>query len=79
VGGDAEELISLAEAARRFGLSKSHVQLLARTGRLSASRTTGGREWFTTPAAVRSYLANTELRSRDPRKRHRTPGDRVTD
>ena len=61
------DLLSLKEAAARFGLSRSHLQLLARTGRLEAVRL--GRDWFTTDAAVRAYLDNAELRSRNPHKR----------
>ena len=63
---DDERLISLKDAAARFGLSQSHLRLLARTGKLRAQRM--GRDWFTTPAAVADYLGNIELRSKDPRK-----------
>ena len=58
--------ITLKEAAARFGISQSHLQLLARKGRLQASKR--GRDWFTTPEAVAAYLANTELRRNDPYK-----------
>jgi excisionase family DNA binding protein len=64
---DSERLLSLKEAAAQFGLSPSHLRLLARTGRLAAVRM--GRDWFTTPTAVAAYLANPELRSRNPHKR----------
>ncbi len=67
---DGEQLISLKEAAARFPLSRSHLQLLARTGRLRAVRM--GRDWFTTADAVVAYLSDAELRSKDPRKRKRT-------
>ena len=63
------DLLSLKEAAARFGVSRSHLQLLARTGKLEAIRL--GREWFTTAAAVEAYLANAELRSRNPYKNNR--------
>jgi excisionase family DNA binding protein len=66
---DTERLLSLKEAAARFPLSRSHLQLLARTGRLEAVRM--GRDWFTTEAAVAAYLANAELRSRSPYKHGR--------
>lgn len=66
---DTESLLSLKEAAARFGVSRSHLQLLARTGRLEAVRL--GHEWFTTAAAVEAYLANTALRSRNPYKNQR--------
>jgi hypothetical protein len=67
---DDERLISLKEAAVRSELSVSHLQLLARTGRLRARKM--GRDWFTTPSAVAEYLANPELRSKDPLKHQRT-------
>ena len=66
---DTESLISLKEAAARYPLSQSHLQLLARTGRLQPRRL--GRDWFTTAAAVERYLADAELRSKDPHKRKR--------
>ncbi|HYN50773.1 MAG TPA: helix-turn-helix domain-containing protein [Thermoleophilaceae bacterium] len=52
----ADDLLSLREAAARSGLSSSHLRLLARTGRLKAEKL--GRDWFTTEAAVRAYLAD---------------------
>jgi hypothetical protein len=67
----AGELISFREASRRYPLSRSHLLLLARTGRVRAMRAAGGREWFTTPAAVEAYLADAQLRSHDPFKRRR--------
>ena len=67
---DDERLISLKDAAGLSGFSHSHLQLLARTGRLAAKRM--GRDWFTTAAAVAAYAANAELRSKDPRKNQRT-------
>jgi predicted transcriptional regulator of viral defense system len=66
---EAEQLISLREAAARFPISQSQLELLARKGRLEALKL--GRYWFTTPEAVAAYLANTELRSRDPHKNKR--------
>ncbi len=66
---DRESLIPLTEAAARYPLSQSHLQLLARTGRLQAVKL--GRDWFTTPEAVETYLADSELRSKDPHKHKR--------
>jgi excisionase family DNA binding protein len=65
----AQDLLSLREAAAISGLSASHLRLLARTGRIKATKM--GRDWFTTQAAVLAYLADAQLRSRDPRKRTR--------
>ena len=67
---EEERLISLKEAAARFPISQSHLALLARIGRLKAKKM--GRDWFTTAEAVAEYLANTELRARDPYKRRRS-------
>ncbi len=67
---DAESLISLKEAAAQFGLSYSHLRWLARSGRLRARRLGWG--WFTTGEAVAAYLADAELRSKDPQKYKRT-------
>ena len=67
---DDERLISLKEAAALSGMSHAHLRLLARTGRLRACRM--GRDWFTTAEAVAEYVANEELRSKDPLKYKRT-------
>ncbi len=61
-----EPIISLQEAAARFGVSRSHLQWLARKGRLRATKV--GNMWVTTEKAVAEYLANPVLRSRDPYK-----------
>src|SRR5262249_56450368 len=53
----AAPLISPKEAAARFGLSHSHLRLLARTGRRRA--TLLGRDWFTTAAAVTACMVVT--------------------
>jgi excisionase family DNA binding protein len=66
---EAEQLISVKEAAARFNISDAHLRLLARRGRLKATKL--GRDWFTTPEAVAAYLANVELRSKDPHKNKR--------
>ena len=63
---DDAQLISLSEAADRFGLSRSQLRLLAQKGRLQARKV--GKSWVTTPEAVAEYLANLELRSKDPLK-----------
>ncbi len=50
------ELISLPEAARRYGLSPKTLRLLAQKGRLKAKKM--GRDWFTTPEDVQAYLSS---------------------
>jgi excisionase family DNA binding protein len=52
----ASELISLPEAARRYGLSPQTLRLLAQKGRLKAVKM--GRDWFTTPRDVQAYLSS---------------------
>jgi predicted transcriptional regulator of viral defense system len=63
---DDERLISLSEAAAVFGLSPSQLRLVAQRGRLRATKV--GRNWITTPKAVADYMADEELRSKDPYK-----------
>lgn len=63
---DDEDRISLKEAAARFPISHSQLKLLAKQGRLEAKKL--GRDWFTTAEAVTAYLANAELRSKNPHK-----------
>jgi excisionase family DNA binding protein len=60
------DLISLKEAAAVSGLSHSHLRYLCRTGKLKAKRL--GRDWFTTRDAVANYVADNEMRSRNPYK-----------
>ena len=50
-----DELISLNEAAKLSGLSHDHLRRLAGQGELWAKKV--GRNWVTTEAAVREYLA----------------------
>ena len=61
-----ERLISLTEAAAIAGLSVTQLRLLARKGRLQATRV--GKSWVTTPKAVAEYAQNIELRRNDPLK-----------
>ena len=49
------DLISLDAAAGIFGLSHGHLALLVRRGELWGMKI--GRNWVTTEAAVRGYLA----------------------
>ena len=66
---DREELISLSEAAAISGLSLKHLGLLARDGKLRARKI--GRNWVTTRKAVKEYLRDSQMRSRDPYKNQR--------
>lgn len=61
-----EELIPLSQAAVISGLSPQQLRLLARKGRLRAQKI--GRDWLTTEAAVRAYMGDAQLRSRNPHK-----------
>jgi len=59
---DKDELISLAEAARRSGFSDDYLRLLAVKGKLKAFKI--GRNWITTPADVEEYIRNRQRRGR---------------
>ena len=50
-----KRLISLAEAAKRCGLSADHLRRLMERGAIRGQKI--GRNWVTTEAAVREYLA----------------------
>ncbi len=54
-----QELISLTEAAERYGLTSTYLRQLAIKGRLKARKI--GRNWVTTPADVENYI-NTRQR-----------------
>jgi excisionase family DNA binding protein len=62
--------ISLAEAAAQFGISHSHLKLLARTGKLRATKI--GNSWVTTPEAVAAYVKDESLRRRGRRPNPRS-------
>ena len=57
---DKQELISLAEAAARYGFSHAYLRQLARKGRLKARKI--AKTWLTTPADVESYIASRQKR-----------------
>ncbi len=59
---DKDELISLAEAARRSGFSHDYLRLLAVKGKLKAFKI--GRNWITTPADVEEYIRSRQRRGR---------------
>jgi len=57
---DKQELISLAEAAERYGFNRDYLSELARRGRLKAHKI--GNMWVTTPADVEAYIASRQRR-----------------
>jgi excisionase family DNA binding protein len=57
---DKQELISLAEAAKRYGFSHDYLRELARKGRLKAQKI--AKTWLTTPADVEAYIASRQKR-----------------
>jgi excisionase family DNA binding protein len=59
---DKDELISLAEAARRYGLSHAYLRRLAIRGRLKAVKI--ARNWLTTPANVEAYIHSRQRRGK---------------
>jgi len=54
VGLRVPKLISLAEAARLSGLSRSHLRKLVSEGTIPGEKI--GRDWLTTAEAVQEYL-----------------------
>ena len=60
VGAQPDELITLAEASRRFGLNADYLRHLATRGRLKAKKL--GRDWVTTAADVQAYIASRKKR-----------------
>lgn len=69
--GDHEQLITLADAAELSGLSRSHLRLLVRQGKVWGTKL--GRDWLTTEAAVQRYLS-TERRP-GPKKKDEDTGE----
>jgi len=49
-----DELLTLAQAAERYGFSHVHLRQLAQSGRLKARKL--GRDWVTTPADMEAYI-----------------------
>jgi excisionase family DNA binding protein len=49
-----DELITLAQAAERYGFSAVHLRQLAQHGRMGARKV--GSYWLTTPADVEEYI-----------------------
>lgn len=60
-----KDLISLQAAAKKCGLSQSHIRLLIRQGELWGLKI--GRNWVTTEQAVREYQARAQRPGR-PKK-----------
>ena len=59
-----DEPLVLREAAAKTGFSATHLRTLARSGEIEAWKV--GRDWVTTEAAVRAYLATRRKRARGP-------------
>jgi len=59
---DKDELISLAEAARRYGLSHAYLRDLAASGKIKAVKI--ARNWLTTPLDVEVYIRSRKRRGR---------------
>lgn len=51
---DKSELISLADAAERYGFSHNYLRNIARKGRLQARKI--GNSWATTPADMEEFI-----------------------
>ena len=59
---DKDELISLAEAARRYGFSHAYLRDLAASGKIKAVKI--ARNWLTTPLDVEVYIRSRKRRGR---------------
>jgi len=59
---DKDELISLAEAAKRYGFNQRYLSNLAKRGRLKAVKI--ARNWLTTPANMEEYIRSRQRRGR---------------
>lgn len=57
---DPLDLLSLSDAAGRYGFSSDYFRRLAEKGRLDARKV--GRQWLTTSVAVESFLESREQR-----------------
>jgi hypothetical protein len=57
---DKERLISLAEAAELYNLSRVYLTQLAKKGRLKAQKIANA--WVTTPANVEEYIRSRQKR-----------------
>jgi phosphohistidine phosphatase SixA len=57
-----DELITLAQAAERYGFQPDYLRQLALKGRLKAKKL--GNFWVTTAADVEAYLASRQRRGR---------------
>ena len=55
-----DQLMSLSDAAGRYGFSSDYFRRLAEKGRLEARKI--GRQWLTTATAVESFLESREER-----------------
>lgn len=64
----AEQLVSLAEAAELCGLSPEHLRLLVRSGKVWGTKI--GRNWVTTAAAVKTYVATERRPGPKPKASH---------
>lgn len=53
---DPDELISLAEAAERYGFDQDYLRQLIHRGRLKAKKV--GRDWLTTSRDIEDYIAS---------------------
>ncbi|MGB1249000.1 MAG: hypothetical protein ACPG8W_00090 [Candidatus Promineifilaceae bacterium] len=60
INDDKERLISLAEAAGKYGLTQRYLSKLAKKGRLQAQKY--GPIWLTTPKDVEIYIASRQKR-----------------
>ncbi len=59
---DKTSLISLSEAARRYGFSHAYLRDLAASGKIKAVKI--ARNWLTTPTSVEEFIRSRKRRGR---------------
>ena len=59
---DKTRLISLSEAARRYGFSHAYLRDLAASGKIKAVKI--ARNWLTTPTSVEEFIRSRKRRGR---------------
>lgn len=78
---DSRPVLSSSEASAISGLSRSHIQYLARTGQIEGIKP-GGRDWLVYEDSLKAFLSQPRSQGRKgPRKKrivqHTEQGDRV--
>lgn len=74
---DSRPVLTSSEASARYGISRSHIQYLVRTGRIEGKKP-WGREWMIYEDSLQAFLAQPRSKGREgPRKKRIEQGNRV--